>query len=337
MKWYGVVKGYNRFGEQPKRKVMINIDTNDIKLAGAVIVQAGYFNKQDAMDSWNEWVADTDGVRTDPEQGGAEEHFQFYNEITTEADDLTADTASITAEEWTAGIAKTKKEAERQYELAAEGEESEWDEAQIAPRADCLKLQAEAEKKPKSKTRRTDRPLKGHSDTADKFLEVQKAIEELDKQAAAIRAIIAEKQLVSGNLASELINYAQEYQDRMFRTEKILIQLQDIPSHKAKVPQWRQVIDHLLDKLGGVSTEMRQEGEDFIEASKREIPGSTELYYQEVESSITSVMGEAWAGFRKILDKVKSMGKVIGSKLSGIEKQTNELLSSMGGADSATA
>lgn len=327
--WYSKVKFFGRMETKlMKRKIALTGWMDDVRVAAVLI--GGPFDERGAI---KDILAEYDS----PEALLNGDDYGLWG---ADIANQTATGMSLDEEEFYSGIGRTAKEAAAMFDAVDQEEEldaDEWDESQIAPREDCIKLQAEAAKKSRAKARRTDRPLKGHADTADKFLEVQKAIEELDQQAAAIRSIIAEKQLVSGNLANELINYAQEYEDRMFRTEKILVQLQDIPSHKAKVPQWRQVIDHLLDKLGGVSAEMRQEGEEFIEASKREIPGSTELYYQEVESSINSVMGEAWAGFRKLLDKVKSMGKAIAGKLSSIEHQTNELLSGIGGADTATA
>lgn len=193
----------------------------------------------------------------------------------------------------------------------------------------------EAPKKKEPVLRRPTRPLKKHKEQADKFLEVRKAIEDLSNQAAAIRAIIAEKERVAGGLAGELMNYAEEYKDRMIQTDRILIQLEDIPPHKAQVPAWRKVVDHLLDKLQGVSDEMRAEAEAFIEDSKREIPGETELLYKELESrGRTSVMGEGWVVWRKILDMVKGLAAKSKAKIAEIKDEVQDLMAGMSTAPS---
>lgn len=197
------------------------------------------------------------------------------------------------------------------------------DDLQIVPRISVAEA-GKASKAPAPPPRRSARPLKKHRSQADEFLLVRKSIEELQQQAAAINTIIAEKERVSGTLAGDLMNYAEEYEDRAFQTERILVALQDIPSHKAKVPQWKVVINHLLGKLESVSTDMRKEAEAFIEGSKREIPGETELLYKELENEgITVPMGRAWAMFKKLLDKVKQMGSKARSKLSNLEAEVD--------------
>jgi len=185
------------------------------------------------------------------------------------------------------------------------------------------------EAKPKKTPRRTTRPLKKHREVADQFLQTRQAIDELNQQIAAVRAIIASKEEVAGNLARDLMTYAEEYQDRMFQTEKVLVALEDIPPHKAQIPQWGKVIKHLLAQLESVSVDMRKEAEEFIEAAKREIPGATELLYKELESVNKTAMAEGWIGFKKILDKVKAMGKKARAKLDEITSETQDLLASL--------
>lgn len=174
-----------------------------------------------------------------------------------------------------------------------------------------------------NKLRPSKRPLKRHRETADKFLETRKAIDELNQQAAAIRAIIAEREKEAGGMAQELMQYAEEYEDRMLQTKSILLKLEDIPGHKSQLPPWKKVMEHLLDMLEGVSSDMRKEAEAFIEDSKREIPGQTELLYQELESI---QMTEAENVFKRILGFVKKIGQKISGKLASIDKQADDLV-----------
>ena len=190
---------------------------------------------------------------------------------------------------------------------------------QIKPRSFAEEVKVD-EAKPEP--RRSDKPLKAHQDTADKFLETREAIDQLNQQIAAVKAIIGEKESVAGTMAAELMQYAEEYKDRMIRTKNVLIQLEDIPPHKAQVPAYKKVIDHLLEKLEGVSREMRKEAEDFIESAKREIPGSTELKYSKIES----VMGEGWKAWYKIVHFFKSIGARIREEIYGIEHEAQNLI-----------
>jgi hypothetical protein len=202
-----------------------------------------------------------------------------------------------------------------------------------SPEVEALQIQRSKKiEEIKIDPRRSDRPTKPHAETADKFLEVRTAIDDLKQQIAAVHAIIAEKERVAGTLASELLGYAEEYKDRMFKTEKILVQLQDIPAHKAQVPAYKKVIDHLLEKLEAVSKEMRKEGEQFIEDAKREIPGSTELLYKKLESEKRSgsLIAEGWISWRKILNKFKEIALVSRTKLIEIEKSVKDLLTFQG-------
>jgi len=183
------------------------------------------------------------------------------------------------------------------------------------------------EVKKAKKLRRSTRPLKKHTDVADKFLEVRKAIDDLSQQAAAVGAIIGEKERVAGNLSRELMDYAEEYKDRIIQTKNIFIQLQDIPSHKAKVPAYKKVMDHMLDMLEGVSKDMRKEAEAFIEDAKREVPGETELLYKEImKEGRTSVMGEGWAAWRRILDVVGGLAAKSRNRLKEIKDDWQEFL-----------
>lgn len=184
------------------------------------------------------------------------------------------------------------------------------------------------EKKPEPEPRRSERPTKPHAETANKFLEVRTAIDDLKQQIAAVNAIIAEKENVSGKLASELMNYAEEYKDRMFKTENILIQLQDIPAHKAQVPAYKKVIDHLLEQLESVSKDMRKEAEQFIEDAKREIPGSTELLYKKLEAEKRSgtLISEGWISWRKILDKFSGIASASRSKLNQLASAVKDFI-----------
>ena len=192
---------------------------------------------------------------------------------------------------------------------------------QITQRADLEEV------KKAKKLRRSTRPLKKHTDVADKFLEVRKAIDDLSQQAAAVGAIIGEKERVAGNLSRELMDYAEEYKERIIQTKNIFIQLQDIPPHKAKVPAYKKVMDHMLDMLEGVSKDMRKEAEAFIEDAKREVPGETELLYKEVmKEGRTSVMGEGWAAWRKILDIVGGLAAKSRDKINAIKNDWQEFL-----------
>jgi len=181
----------------------------------------------------------------------------------------------------------------------------------------------------KAEPRRSTRPLKKHSEMADQFLQTRQAIDGLNQQIAAVRAIIASKEEVAGNLARDLMSYAEEYQDRMFQTKKVLVALEDIPPHKAKVPQWTKVIKHLLQQLESVSSDMRKEAEEFIEAAKNEIPGSTELLYKELENVNKTMMGESWIVFKKILNKVKQLAQISRQTLDSIVTDAQDLLSSL--------
>lgn len=311
--WYSKVKTYGRMGEGiAKRKVSLDGELDDVQIAAAMI--GGFFNETDDV---QEEIKEAGSVKEWAKNG-----MPWYakKENATEA---SVNGMSMSDEEFESGIGNTREIALKMFDTAVEQNtevSGDWDESlQISLRSDLSEEEV-------SKQRRSDRPLKGHAETAQKFLEVRKAIDEVEQQAAALRAIMAEKEGVAGNLASELMKYAEEYEDRTFRTKDILLLLQDIPSHKAKVPQWRKVIDHLLDKLGSVSKDMRQEGEDFIETAKSEIPGRTELMYQELEAS---VMGEAWVILRKLLDKAKGASAKISNKLANIEKETKEFLAKM--------
>jgi len=305
--WYSKVKTFGRDGQHSyKRKVTLEGELDDIRVAAAMI--AGWFDEKD-------------DVKEEISEAGSVEAW-LDSEAPYWAKDITdTEKASIFDEEWSSGIGKTKEIALQEFDKAdesVEDEPSDWDESlQIPPRADLVEV---------DKQRRSSRPLKGHAEVAQKFLEVRRAIDEIDQQAAALRAIIGEKERVAGNLAGEPMKYAEEYEDRTFKTKEILLTLQDIPPHTAKVPQWRKVIDHLLDKLGSVSADMRAEAEEFIESAKSEIPGRTELMYQELESS---VMGEAWTVVRKLLDKAKAVGRKTKDKLSEIENETKAFLAQM--------
>lgn len=117
MKWYGVVKGFDRFGGLPKKKVTLNLDTDDIKLAAAVLTHAGYFNKQDALETYEEY-------KEDPEQG-----LQFLSDIKDGIVSEEPGALAATGEEWYGGFGQTKEQAEKMFDIAAEGGESEWDES----------------------------------------------------------------------------------------------------------------------------------------------------------------------------------------------------------------
>ena len=186
------------------------------------------------------------------------------------------------------------------------------EEGQIEPRADLAEVK-------KLAARRSDRPIQAHADLADKFLECRKAIDQLNQQAAAVRAIISEKERVAGTMAGDLMRYAEEYAERMYRTKKILIKLEDIAPHRAQVPQYKKVIDHLLQKLESVSANMRKEAEEFINAAHSEVPGRTELLYKELESK--AIMGEAWAAFKRILARLQIKADKSSEEISFLESE----------------
>lgn len=170
------------------------------------------------------------------------------------------------------------------------------------------------------------RPLKTHAELADRFLEVRKAIDDLSQQANAIKAIISQKEQVSAQMAQDLLRYAEEYKDRSFKTKRILVQLEDIPAHKAQVPQWQKVMNFMLGKLEAISQDLKKEAEAFIEGAKREIPGSTELRYKELES-VTSSVAESWIIFRKMFDKIKEWASVSRAKINNLQDMVSDLLS----------
>jgi hypothetical protein len=175
--------------------------------------------------------------------------------------------------------------------------------------------------------RRGDKPLKTHAELADRFLEVRKAIDDLSQQANAVKAIIAQKEQVSSQMAQDLLRYAEEYKDRQFKTKLILVQLEDILPHKAAVPEWKKVINFMLGKLESISQDLKKEAEAFIDGAKREIPGTTELRYKELES-VTSSVAESWIIFRKVFDKIKEWAGLSRSKINELQDQVSELISS---------
>lgn len=226
------------------------------------------------------------------------------------------------------GILKTLKEmAEVKDEPDLESPAAEAPAPEPAKEVESLQIAVRKFEVVEAEPRRGDKPLKTHAELADRFLEVRKAIDDLSQQANAVRAIIAQKEQVSAQMAQDLLGYAEEYKDRQFKTKRILVQLEDILPHKAAVPEWKKVINFMLGKLEAISQDLKKEAEAFIDGAKREIPGSTELRYKELES-VTSTVAESWIIFRKMFDKVKEWAGLSRSKINDLQGQVSELISS---------
>jgi len=196
-----------------------------------------------------------------------------------------------------------------------------------APAAESLQITSRKFVVDEADPRRGDKPLKPHAELADRFLEVRKAIDDLSQQANAVKAIISQKEQVSAQMAQDLLRYAEEYKDRQFKTKRILIQLEDILPHKAAVPEWKKVLNFMLGKLESISQDLKKEAEAFIEGAKREIPGSTELRYKELES-ITSPVAESWLIFRKMFDTVREWARMSRSKIIDLQDEVSNLIRS---------
>ena len=167
------------------------------------------------------------------------------------------------------------------------------------------------------KPRQSTRPLAVHSRAADEYLELRSAQAEMERQAGAILAMAADKARLAGTLERDLMGYAQEYKDRTIRTKKILMQLETVPPHMSKTPTWTAFREWAFKKFGAISKDMEKEAREFLESTKREVPGSDVLNWAELRGE--SIMGSAWKHFKLMLTKLKNMATKSDTEISKLE------------------
>jgi len=127
MKWFGIVRGFSRGDEDWKNKVTLELNTKDLLLASAVLLHAGFFNKEDALKDWKSYLGNVGTPDHDP----GEDLF-FLDELKDVILKRQGNNAlAANGEEWVLGTGKTKELAQKMFDVAnsALDDDSEWDES----------------------------------------------------------------------------------------------------------------------------------------------------------------------------------------------------------------
>lgn len=195
--------------------------------------------------------------------------------------------------------AKLTREIERQVAISAANESV-----------------TEADERPSTK------PLQAHKAAAEEYLETQQMITELMEQIQAINAVVVEKGKRAGALEQDLIKYAGEYKNRAFRVKNTLLYLEDIDPRKSNKPQYKAAWEWAMGKLAALGEDMKKEAEQFLQQTKSDVPGRTELrtaQYQE------STFVESYPAFVRILTRFLGISASSDAKLSALETKIHSM------------
>lgn len=165
----------------------------------------------------------------------------------------------------------------------------------------------------------SSRPRKDVRSRLTRLREINSQLERLQQQADSIAQQMKPLESENETIASELKILLEDYQDRMARIKGVIARLEDIPPAKAKIPQWTKVIEFMLNKLGGISMDMRKEAEAFIETCKSIKPGRTDVDIEFEESTLT----EGWFG--RMISRIKAFASRSWNSIKELEQQMSKL------------
>lgn len=166
--------------------------------------------------------------------------------------------------------------------------------------------------------RPSKRVLKKHAEVIANYDQLMQASADLQRQANAVMAMAQEKARIAGTLEPELIQYAEGYKDRTMRLKQIVVAIKEKEARISSTPTWTKFRDWVFGKFGGISKDMEKEAREFLQSTKREIPGSTSIAYSR-EEDCKYMYVEALPALTKILQKFKDWGWALWSRITSFE------------------